>query len=299
MTKVFIGMPVFNGASFIHFAINSAVNQTFGDWKLLISDNCSTDETEEICRSFAIRDPRIGYFRQKTNYGPVKNFKFLLDRADSEYFMWLACDDVLHQDFLATAVRILDKNPDIGFSFATIENIDTYGKVIREYPNLSSLSGPPNWRTMSRYLLMPYIEGKANLFYSLGRSSLFKIVWEASKPEERIWAADTVFVAAALCRAGLYVDRRVLFQKRHCGPDGVHGYDKPISTCDAFGGYPAMRPFLDHCTAMVRALRGTGLFPLGCVLMGGRLVEAAIALLRLSATWRLRKLLFRSDSKGH
>ena len=64
MATVTIGMPVFNGANYVGEAVESILAQTFGDLELVISDNASTDATEQICRDMAARDRRIRYLRQ-------------------------------------------------------------------------------------------------------------------------------------------------------------------------------------------------------------------------------------------
>jgi hypothetical protein len=64
MKKITIGLPVYNSARYLAAAIDSILAQSYGDFDLLISDNASTDRTEEICRDYAKRDPRIRYIRQ-------------------------------------------------------------------------------------------------------------------------------------------------------------------------------------------------------------------------------------------
>jgi len=61
--RVSIGLPVYNGEPFLREAIDSILAQTFTDFELIISDNASTDNTEEICRSYAAKDSRIRYYR--------------------------------------------------------------------------------------------------------------------------------------------------------------------------------------------------------------------------------------------
>ncbi|WNC86000.1 glycosyltransferase family 2 protein [Thermosynechococcus sp. QKsg1] len=95
-----IGMPVYNGAKFIREALDSLLAQTFTDFELIISDNASTDETEAICREYAAKDKRIRYVRQAQNLGAAANFKYVLDEARGEYFMWAAADAEVLKDSL-------------------------------------------------------------------------------------------------------------------------------------------------------------------------------------------------------
>lgn len=105
-------MPVFNGEATLASAIASITQQTFGDFRLIISDNASTDGTAEICRQFAVADNRIEYHRQECNIGAEANFDFVLRAADTEYFMWAAADDVRSPDYVELCVSFLDKHPD-------------------------------------------------------------------------------------------------------------------------------------------------------------------------------------------
>src|SRR6218665_298230 len=103
-------MPVYNGGGTLVPVIESLLSQTYKDFILLISDNCSTDETEHICRAFAGRDSRIIYVRQIANVGAEANFDFVLTQSDGEYFMWAAADDVRSPDFISLNINFLDSN---------------------------------------------------------------------------------------------------------------------------------------------------------------------------------------------
>ncbi|NWF37940.1 glycosyltransferase [Mariprofundus sp. NF] len=105
-------MPVFNGEQLVRTALDSLLAQSFGDFELIISDNASTDGTEQVCREYAGRDERIRYVRQTTNIGASANFKVVLDEAHGEYFMWAACDDTRSPDFIDLNAKFLSENPE-------------------------------------------------------------------------------------------------------------------------------------------------------------------------------------------
>lgn len=110
--RVAIGMPVFNGEKTVANAIESITRQTYSSFKLIISDNASTDATPEICTAMAAHDSRIVYVRQNNNIGAAANFDYVLRASECEYFMWAAADDVRSPDFLAHCVAFLDHNSD-------------------------------------------------------------------------------------------------------------------------------------------------------------------------------------------
>lgn len=126
--QVSIGMPVYNGAKFIHEALDSLLLQTFTDFELIISDNASTDETEVICREYAAKDERIRYVRQVENLGATANFQFVLDEAVGEYFMWAAHDDVQDSCLLESLLPVFNEDYGIVLVVSDIENIDQHNK---------------------------------------------------------------------------------------------------------------------------------------------------------------------------
>ena len=109
---VTIGMPVFNGEAKLAAALESLLSQSYGCFRLIVSDNASTDATPEICKAFAARDPRITYVRQDHNIGADGNFDFVLAQAQSEYFMWAAADDTRSLDFIECNMRFLEQHAD-------------------------------------------------------------------------------------------------------------------------------------------------------------------------------------------
>jgi glycosyltransferase involved in cell wall biosynthesis len=130
MKKVAIGIPVYNGSNYLAAAIDSLLAQSYGDFDLLISDNASTDDTEEICRAFAQKDRRIRYIRQPKNVGAAANHNLLVQMTDSPYFKWAAHDDLLAPGFLAACVDVLDRDPTVVLASPASMLIDEVGKPL-------------------------------------------------------------------------------------------------------------------------------------------------------------------------
>jgi len=103
-------MPVYNGQRFVAQGIQSILNQQFQDLELIISDNASTDDTFEICRSFAERDPRIRLYRERENRGAGWNHNRVLELATGRYFKWASHDDVCESSMLGKCVAALEEN---------------------------------------------------------------------------------------------------------------------------------------------------------------------------------------------
>lgn len=256
MTKIFIGMPVYNGARFISDAIESVRKQTFTDWTLLISDNASEDDTERICKQFCDRDKRITYYRHDKNIDAAANFKFLLDKSDSEYFAWFAADDVWHTDFLKSCISILDNNKNCGMAFCNIVNIDSFGHIIRTYPDFSRMTGSNRLLNVCRFLSDPEILGKANIIYSVYRLDLCRAAWRASPLTHR-WGSDMSFVLAALTRSNLLVNDKVLFQKRIAGLHDKIDEVQEIKISNRDYYVFSLKSYLEYFMDNLRVIRGT------------------------------------------
>ena len=86
-------IPTYNTASYIGEAIQSVLDQTFTDYEIVISDNCSTDNTEEVVNSF--NTDKIVYFKNPENIGLYPNVTLTAKRAKGKYIQVLCADDKL------------------------------------------------------------------------------------------------------------------------------------------------------------------------------------------------------------
>lgn len=125
-------MPVFNDKKFLKRALDSLLVQTHRDFELIISDDGSTDGSEEICKEYVHADPRIQYIRQAQNMGISKNMEFLLSKARGKYFMWAANDDVWHPEFIETLKKGLQHHPDAAMAFGPMIYIDENDKELQK-----------------------------------------------------------------------------------------------------------------------------------------------------------------------
>lgn len=106
--KVSILIPVFNRKDYIAECIQSALDQTFTDFEIVVVDNASNDGTWEICRRFAEADPRVRIFRNESNIGPVRNWIRCAQEAKGEYSKILFSDDCLEPNCLSEMVPKLN-----------------------------------------------------------------------------------------------------------------------------------------------------------------------------------------------
>ena len=103
---VSVGIPTYNRPEGLQRTLDCICNQTYRNLEIILSDNGSTDdEMRRIGESFASRDPRVRYHRQPENQGVEFNFKFVLENATGEFFMWAADDDEWDPRFVETCVK--------------------------------------------------------------------------------------------------------------------------------------------------------------------------------------------------
>lgn len=170
---VSIGMPVYNDEKYVSKALDDLLAQSFTDFELIISDNSSTDRTEEICRRYAAKDRRVRYFRQDHNLGMQSNFVFVLHQACGEFFMWAASDDRWDKDFIRVLLDALRRDESYVSAFCPFIRIDEEehplhgwlsGTLVFDYSGRTAL-----WR-LAKFCFY-YYDG---FFYGLYRRELIK-----------------------------------------------------------------------------------------------------------------------------
>jgi glycosyltransferase involved in cell wall biosynthesis len=132
---VTIAIPTYNRAEYLAHALESAVKQTYQNIEIIVSDNCSTDCTENVVRGF--NDPRIKYFKQKKNVGPDPNWNFCLQHATGMFFLLLQDDDLIDDHFVDVCMKAANYSTDIGIIRTGTREIDSDGNVLQERKNIA------------------------------------------------------------------------------------------------------------------------------------------------------------------
>ncbi|MBE0602544.1 MAG: glycosyltransferase [Deltaproteobacteria bacterium] len=135
-------------------AIDSVLAQTFRDFEFIISDNGSGDKTQEICREYAARDPRVRYHRYERNMGGGWNFNNVFRLAKGKYFAWFCHDDIWTADFLEKHARVLDEMPGVVSCYSRATFIDGEGSCLFSVvgrPDISMESPFQRFRSFMKY----------------------------------------------------------------------------------------------------------------------------------------------------
>ena len=123
-------MPSWNTAGFIAESINSVIAQTYKKWELIIVDDCSTDNTDEVVAAFD--DPRIRYLKNKKNSGAALTRNRAIREARGEWIAFLDSDDLWTPRKLEYQVAFMKKNG-LVFSYHEYEKIDEESKPLNIY----------------------------------------------------------------------------------------------------------------------------------------------------------------------
>ncbi len=140
MPTISVIMPVYNVEAFVADAVRSVLKQTFGDFELLVIDDCSPDRSVEICEAF--NDPRIRVIRHSKNRGLAGARNTGIRHARGKLLAFLDSDDFWHPEKLAIQVAHLAERPEVGVSFSRSAFVDEQGHDmgVFQMPKLRDIS---------------------------------------------------------------------------------------------------------------------------------------------------------------
>lgn len=145
-------LATYNGEKYLKPQLDSILKQTYSNFRLLISDDDSSDKTKEILKEYAKKDKRIILYFQEKNLGVIKNFEFLLKNVENEYYMFSDQDDIWKEDKIEKSINHI-KETDSDLVYSDLEVVDenlnviysSYWKLkgiynkIKKYNNFESL----------------------------------------------------------------------------------------------------------------------------------------------------------------
>ena len=128
---VSIVLPVYNGEKYLSEAIESVVNQTHGNWELIIVDDCSTDRTPEIIQSFVEKDIRIVSVKNEENLKLPRSLNRGFSLAKGEFFAWTSDDNTYRPEAIERMLGRLLEKPLVDLVYTECTLIDEEGEPIR------------------------------------------------------------------------------------------------------------------------------------------------------------------------
>ena len=230
---VSVGIPTYNRPKGLRRTLECITGQTYRNLEIIVSDNCSPGlETEAVVKEFQETDSRIQWFRQYENIGAINNFKFVLDKANGEYFMWAADDDEWHFNFISNCVLCLKRNNDIGVVFTKYHVISSTYPIIKmkHFPDMAFVSNDDPFVRIKGFLLIDEKSHKANFIYGLWRmekiSEFFSLWCNLSDLRLKMrLSIDAIAIIAYLSKYKAMQINEILFIKTYEGfpPGHVFG----------------------------------------------------------------------------
>ncbi len=152
MEKIDILLATYNGETYLKEQLDSILNQTYSNFRILISDDNSEDSTKNIIEEYAKKDNRIKFFFQERNLGVIANFEFLLKKVEAEFYMFSDQDDIWKENKIELSMKkILEENCDLVYTNLEVVDkdlnitYDSYWKLkgleekVKKYNNFESL----------------------------------------------------------------------------------------------------------------------------------------------------------------
>jgi len=210
ITRLSIGVPVYNGEQFLEKSLDSLLAQTLEDFELIISDNGSTDRTEEICRTYAAKDQRIRYYRSEENYGAAWNYNRCFELSVGKYFKWACHDDLCAPEYVERCIEILEAKPSVVLCYANSIFIDEQGNILQKYPEDLHLDSPQPQKRYRQYHQRFLYKYKCNPQFGVIRSSALGMTRVMGKYE----GSDIILFAELAMLGEFYEIPEYLFFRR-------------------------------------------------------------------------------------
>lgn len=212
--KYTVAIPAFKG-KYLQYCIKSVLEQTYEDYELIIVNDCSPDNIEDIVAVFSGK--RIRYYRNDLNEGPehvVNNWNRCLSLAKGEYFVLLGDDDFMDTNYLAEFDRLISAFP----------HLDVYhcrSKIVDQEGNVKELTAP--WPSFENVY--------DNIYYRLNMSRVHFIsdfVYRTASLKNRqgfyklplAWGSDDISAFAACANTGIAHTNKAIFNYRE-SPDTI------------------------------------------------------------------------------
>lgn len=135
MPKISVIMPAYNAGQTLGASVESILNQSFGDFELIVIDDASEDETAILIEGFISRDARVRSARNDRNLGITRTRNLGLSMAKGDYVAWQDADDISLPDRLSKQVAFLESHPEVALLGGYLQLFDATGDLgLRTYP---------------------------------------------------------------------------------------------------------------------------------------------------------------------
>jgi glycosyltransferase involved in cell wall biosynthesis len=278
MPKVDIIIPAYNAAKYLPTAIASVLGQTFEDWRILLIDDGSTDNTAEVVAPFIQQlGPKLQYIKQPNSGLPAAR-NTAIRNSSSEFLALLDADDVWLPCRLFESVKYFENHPQVGLSYSFVEIIDSTGETIKICDNIQEHAEG----RIASYIYMrmvdmpcPTITFRRNCIDDVGlfdetlRASEDRDLWLRIAQRYEVGLVPTVLAQYRLAPGSMSTDsERMLkaqlqFIKKHYGSSGCGVIPRQIALSRCYKQRAeALRSRGDKMAALKSSAQALGLYPL-------------------------------------
>jgi len=250
LANVTVTIPTYNRASLLKVCLASVLAQDYPDFRVVVLDNASDDDTEAVVRGFAAQNERVSYIRNPTNIGMMGNLNRAIAINSSPYLCIIHDDDLMLPGFLRESVQALTAHPSAACSFTLIRDIDLDGTP-RELQDAKRLTkGLING---SEYLEQAV---SGNLFFINDSSVLMRATALAQVGAfDSPHAKHTIDVNLYCRLAGQYdmvfIDQELIHTRIHPGQDSQTHWQSPAGT----GRFAIVAEYIDAIAYLLQSQR--------------------------------------------
>lgn len=170
MPKVSVCIPTYNRANYLKIALNSAICQTYNNIEIIISDNCSTDNTQKMVEH--VKDDRIIYHKFLNPVLPIQNWNNCVELSSGEYITFLTDDDILEKRYVEILLKLITLDKHISLARCGSNIIDENGKEIGYFESFPYKETPRDFifyrMAGKRVSLLPGYLFKRSDFFAVG-----------------------------------------------------------------------------------------------------------------------------------
>lgn len=199
-------VAVYNQTKVVEQTLDSIAAQTYKNIEIIISDDCSTDGTQEILKRIASNNPAIRLFLQQKNLGITRNYNFLAAKANGKYVALFAGDDVMFRVKIDEQVKLLEGNQDASFCHHAVEIIDYVSNESRRVISHRYESGVTTIHDVLRNLGIP---GAMTIVYR--RDAAKDPVFDLEIPTASDWLQ---MIHLTMAGRGLYIEKPLCFYRK-------------------------------------------------------------------------------------
>lgn len=209
-------IPTYNRKEYLRVALQSAVNQTYTNIEIIVSDNCSDQNPQSLVESF--HDPRIRFYRNSENIGMFLNAMGAFKRARGTYVASLLDDDMWEPDFLEKMVPCLEQHPNVAIAFCDHYIITETGDI--DWMATQHCSTVNNRIALKRGLYFPFHrEALVSGAISPAMAAVIRrdsIDWDSIPPEVgSLWDAYICYRSCCSGMGAYYVPERLTRVREH------------------------------------------------------------------------------------